>query len=77
MIWHHMLVSCCTNPTKNTHTQLVLVPARTAVKLWLKYGTGKIKPNLLEPHFQSSATTSRSLERTKTAVALSHSSGNT
>ena len=49
---------------------LVLVPVRTALKVLLRYCTGKIKSNPLEPHFQTSATKSRCLVRTKAAVAL-------
>ena len=50
---------------------------RTALKLLLTYCTRKIKSNPLEPHFQTSATMSRCLERTKTAVALPHCSEST
>ena len=78
IIWYRMLVSCCTNPTKQKKTpRVVLVPARTAVKLLLGYGTGKIKSNPLQPHFENSATMSRSLDGTKTAVALAHCSEST
>ena len=52
--------------------RLVLVPARTAVKLLLKYSTANMKSIPLEPHFETSATMSRSLEGTKTAAALPH-----
>ena len=33
--------------------RVVLVPARTAVKLLLRCSTGKIKSNSLEPHYQT------------------------
>ena len=59
-IWYHMLVSCCTNPKKKRKkTRLVPVRARTAVKYYsgvLRYRTGKIKSNPLEPHFETLAT---------------------
>ena len=57
--------------------RLVLVRGRTAVKISLRYSTGKIKSNPPEPHFQTSATMSRCLEHTKTAVALPHCSEST
>ena len=57
--------------------QPVLVPARTALKILLRYRTGKIKANPQEPHFETSATMSQSLEGTKTAVGLSHCSEST
>ena len=38
----------------------------------LRYITRKIKSNPLEPHFETSATMSRCLERTKTSIALPH-----
>ena len=60
-------------PEKRTKLpRLVLAPARTAVKILLRKNTGKFKSNPLEPHFPTSATMSRCLERTKTAVALPH-----
>ena len=43
IIWCHMLVSCCTNPIQK---RFVLVPARTAVKLLLRYSTeNQIQPS--------------------------------
>ena len=52
-------------------------PTRThtcayAVKLLLRYSTGKIKSNPLGPHFETSATMSQSVAGTKTAAALPH-----
>ena len=46
--WHCMLVSWLHEPETKTHTQtrLVLVRARTAVKILLKYRKEKIKSNL-------------------------------
>ena len=75
MIWYHMLVSWLHEPEKKIKkmTWLVLVRARTAVKILLRYSTEKIQSNPME-HFQTSVTMSRCLERTKTAVALPHSS---
>ena len=72
-----MLVSCCTNPNLKKRTRHVLVPARTTEKLLLGWSTGKIKSNPLEPHLETSATTSQSLDGTETAVALPHYSENT
>ena len=71
-----MFVSCCTN-SKKKKTRLVLVPARTAVNFSLRYRTGKVKSHPLEPHFQTSATMSRSLEGTETPAALPQCSENT
>ena len=69
------LFLCCTNPKKQKKmSRLVLVRARTAVKILLRYSTGKIKSNPLEPHFKTSASMSRCLEGTKTAVAMPHCS---
>ena len=65
-----MFAFCCTNLEEKK--RLVLAPARTAVKLLLGYSTGKIKSNPLEPHFETWATMSQSLEDTKTVVALPH-----
>ena len=68
----------CTNPKKqNKNSRLVIVRARTALKILLRYRTGKIKANPLQPHFETSATMSQSLEGTKTAVGLSHCSEST
>ena len=76
IICYHLLALCCTSPKKKKKTsrlaRLVFVRARTAVKILLRYRTGKIETNRLEPHFQTSATKSRCLEDTKTAVALPH-----
>ena len=58
-------------------TCLYSIPACTAVKLLLSYGTKKIKSNPLELHFKTSATLSRSSEGTKTAVTLPHRSEST
>ena len=70
-----MLVSWLYEPEKKEKkSRLVFVRARTEVKLSLRYSTGKIEANPLEPHFQTSATMSRCLERTKTAVAVPHCS---
>ena len=78
IIWYHTLVSCCTNPNKQgKKKRLVLVPARTAVNLQLRYSTGKVIANPLEQHFETSATMSRSSEGTKTAVAWPHCSEST
>ena len=58
----HALVCWLNEPEKTKKMpRLVLVRARTAVKISLryKYSTGKIKSNPLEPHFQTSATMSR------------------
>ena len=66
-----------TRKKKHTHTRLILVPARTGVKILLKYSTGKIKSNPLEPQFETSATMSQSLDGTKTAVTLPHCSEST
>ena len=46
-------------------------------KKTLGHSTRKNKSNYLEPHFPTSATKSRSLEDTKTAVALPHCSEST
>ena len=46
-------------------------------KILLQHSTGNIESNPLEPHFQTSATMSLSLEGTKTAVALPHCSEST
>ena len=75
IIWYHLLVSWLHEPEKQKKMpSLVLVHARAAVKILLRYSTGKIKSNPLEPHFQTLATMSRCLEPTKTAVALPHCS---
>ena len=67
-----MPVSRCTNPKrKNTTTRTRICSCSSKMNI-LEYGVGKIKSNPLEPHFQTSATMSRSLKGTKTAVALPH-----
>ena len=48
-----------------------------AVKKYFGHSTTKNKSNDLKPHFPTSATKSRCLEDTKTAVALPHCSENT
>ena len=70
--WYHML-----EKTTQNIPRLVLLPARQLNKLLLGYRTGKIKSNPLEPHFETSATMSQSLDGTKTAVAVPHCSENT
>ena len=74
--WYHMLVSCCTNAKKKNTTRTrtcsysyVLVQRHDAEML-IRCSTGKIKSNHLGPNVHTSATMSRCLERTKTAVAL-------
>ena len=66
-------------PEKKTKkiSRLVLVRARTAVKMLLEYSTQNMKSNPLEPHFGTSATMSQSLDSTKTVVALPHRSEST
>ena len=47
IMWYHMLVSCCTNPTKKKEkkTRLVLVRPRTAVKMLRRqHGKNQIQP---------------------------------
>ena len=74
--WYHMhaclFLDAQPPPQKKKKLRLVLVRARTAVKILFRYSAGKIKSNPLEPHCQTSATMSRCLQRTKTAVALPH-----
>ena len=55
----------------NTVKTRTRTSARTAVKLFLLLGssTRKIESNQLEPHFETSATVSESLDGTKAAVA--------
>ena len=67
-----MLVAARTQRNKNKKPGLVLVRARTAVKILLTERE-KSNPTPLE-HFQTSATMSQCFDRTKTAVALPHSS---
>ena len=72
MVPHACFLAARARKNKTKMPWLVLVRARTAVKILLRYSTGKIKSNPLEPHFQTWATMSRCLERTKSAVALPH-----
>ena len=66
-----MLGSCCTNPKKTKKLpRLVLVPARTAVILLNLDVTWENQIQRSGTTFETSATMSRSLECTKTAVAL-------
>ena len=73
------LVSCTNPKNRKKMPRLALVRTcfSTAVKLLLRYRTGKIKSNTLEPHFETSVTMSQSLEVTKTAVASPHGSEST
>ena len=64
-------------PEKKKNTTRARTCSYSSKKLLLSHGTGKIKSNHLEPHFQTSTTMSRCLERTKTAVALPHRSEST
>ena len=72
-----MLAARTRRETKKNSRLVLVLRARTAVKIFLGYSTGEIKSNPLEPHFQTPATMSRCLERTKTAVALPHCSEST
>ena len=77
IIWYHMLVSCCASPKNNKITTTRTRTRSYSSKNILGYSTGKIKSNPLEPHFQTSATMSRYVGRTKTTVALPHCSEST
>ena len=72
IMWYHMLVSCCTNPKRKENTTTRTRTCSCSKKKLFGYTTGKIKSNPLEPHFETSATMSQSLDGTKTAVALPH-----
>ena len=61
---------------KYSHVRVLLIDGG-AVKKTLGHSTKESKSNNLEPHFPTSATKSRSLEDTKTAVALPHCSETT
>ena len=65
-----LFVAARTRKKQNKLPRLVLVRARPAAKLLLRYSTGKIKSNPREPHFETLATMSQSVEGAKTAVAF-------
>ena len=61
---------------KYLYVRVLLIDGREAQKT-LDHSTRQNKSNNMEPHFPTSATKSRSLEDTKTAVALPHCSKST